>query len=243
MSASFDTAALEALCECGHEIREHARNRKQERGACLHVIDAALNFCKCTQFKEASVKGKKYLGGREGLEAQEPEQQKLPDSEAKSEPAQPQPVRGELFLAQYVRPHYDRDKDDKRFVALEFSLPLTKAHSKIVPDMVRKFWKQLSDGGAKKMGDIEVDPHIVVIYLAPDDKPWLTIDVAEICRANLSVVEETGSDAAKDVIRYSFRVRHESDGPVNENLREFADTKFGDSCWLKCTEIQGKLPL
>jgi hypothetical protein len=187
------------------------------------------------------VKGKSVLAGRE--EREEPEEQKeLPGTAAAADNGQPKSVRDGKMLAKYVRPHYDKDSKDAYVVGLEFSFPLTKDHEKLIPPDVAHSWKSIKSGrNGRKIVDIDVDPHVVHIYLAPDDKPYLSLLFALITNANLALIEETGSGKATDVIRYSFRIQHPSEGSENENLREFADTHFEKQVWLKMEVVQGSL--
>jgi hypothetical protein len=49
--SNFDPATLEVRCVCGHEIKDHARNRKQERTECLHCDPKTGKFCSCKKYK------------------------------------------------------------------------------------------------------------------------------------------------------------------------------------------------
>jgi hypothetical protein len=194
------------------------------------------------------MKGKSTLAGRP-LDAvedfdkatrnvmQNGEQKDLPGITAEA----PQAVRGKMMLAKYVRPHYEKDEKDTYSVSLEFSFPLTKEHEGLLPSEVAHFWKIMKKGGTRKIVDIDIEPHAVDIHLAPDDGVHISLDYARIGHAQLALIEETGSGKAQDVIRFSFRSNHESAGPENKALREFADNHFDKSVWIKLQAVQGSL--
>jgi hypothetical protein len=165
------------------------------------------------------------------------EQEKLPGTDV----PRPQTVRDGKIMAEYVRPHYGKDKHDRYVVGMEFSFPLTKEHEDLIPLDVERLWAVMKKGTPRRAVDLEVDPQAVEIYFAADMKPEISLLFAVITHATLTIVEETGSGKAKDVIRYSFRVEHESSGPVNETLREFADNNFDKKVWLRLSAVQGSL--
>lgn len=163
-------------------------------------------------------------------------QETLPGTE--QEVARPKTVIGNRLLAEYVKPHYDRDKEGDRFVAMEFSFGLTKDHAGKLPESVDDAWKFIRKGINRTIGSIEIAPHLVHVYLASDvQSPEISMLFTDITHGALAVVEERGSGKSSEVIRYSFRVRV----PVDEGICSFADNSFGNTVWLEMEEAQRKL--
>lgn len=180
---------------------------------------------------------------KQGVELEQPEsvpieeQQRLLDG-GDVRPAIPQPVRGKLMLARYVRPHYNIDKDN-RFIELEFSFPLTEMHRKLMPRKVEKAWKFVDGGGSDKVLSLGLAPHDVELFLVPDDDAALTLELAPITKESVVKIEDTGTGSAEEIIRFSFRVRCD----VSNSNCHFADNQFGGDVWLTLTERQGELEL
>lgn len=172
--------------------------------------------------------------------APEAKQEQLPGTEPPAQEA-PLSVQGNKILAKYVRPHYSRH-DGEYQLGMEFSYPLGPEHNDLIPATVRRMWKVIRDVGNRRTVDIPVAPHSVHIHFAPDDKPYLSLLFADIQNATLAMVEETGSGASRDVIRYTFRVVVFSDGPAASEIREFADCHFDKSVWIEMTECQRTIP-
>lgn len=164
-------------------------------------------------------------------------QGEIPGTQEAAPAERPQVVRGDLMLAEFVKPHYTKDKEGQRFVELEFSFGLTREHAGKIPPQVEDAWKFIKRGINKTMGSIEIDPHVVAVHLAPDEKPEVSLLFASITHGALATIEEKGSGEAKDVIRFSFRVRTEVEG----NVCEFADNQFGTAVWIRMQEAQGRL--
>jgi hypothetical protein len=146
-------------------------------------------------------------------------------------------VRDGFALVTFLKPHFDRDKDDHAFVSYEMSLPLTEEHAKWVPEEIAEAWEVVSDHGYK-VGEIRIENQRAEILLAPKVKEGsLIVDTAEIESAMISTVVESGSGEDKEVIRLKFRVRMELDNDAGR----FARVHFGHPVWLKLEPLQRKL--
>lgn len=146
-------------------------------------------------------------------------------------------VRDGYALATFVKPHFERDKDDKPFVSFEISLPLTEEHNKWVPDEIGEAWEIVQNHGYK-LQDIEVENQTCEILLAPKAKDGsLKVDTAEIEKATISTVVEKGTGEEREVIRLHFRIRLELDNDAGR----FARVHFGHTVWLKLQPLQRKL--
>lgn len=164
-------------------------------------------------------------------------QEQIPGTE-QEEQARPKTVIGDRMLVEYVKPHYEKNKDGERFVAMEFSLGLTRDHAGKMPDSVEDSWKFLRKAINRSMAGIEIDPQVVHVYLTSDAKEAeISTLFAEITHGALAIVEERGSGKAAEVTRFSFRVRL----PVDGTVCEFADNSFGNSLWLSMEEAQRSL--
>lgn len=172
---------------------------------------------------------------------EEPVQRELIQEE-QDENADVPAVKKGYAVASFVKPHLERDKDDKAFIAFELSFPLLEEHEKknILPARIVEGWKALVKHGLDKVSIPNVPPQVVELALAPDaiaKQTCLKLEFAEIERANVSVLEEKGSGKSKEVIRLTFRAKCELD---NESMR-FARLHFGHDVWLKLKQVQGDL--
>ena len=156
-------------------------------------------------------------------------------------PVEPKPVRGRQMMANYVLPHYYPVDKDERMVGLEFSFLVTKDHKDedIIPHIVEQAWRFLVNTGGKSFtfnaGDIEAQT--VDIRLVPDDDVELHLSGCEIRKAKLTVIEETGTGAAQDQIRFSFQVVADT----MRNVCTFADHQYGKIVWIEMADSEGKL--
>lgn len=170
-----------------------------------------------------------------------PGQQPLPG--AIEEQTGPALVVNGRMLCEYVKPHFTRDKDDDRFVSLEFSTKLTEAHSTVLPRSVlgaRDFISNghSEDGTGNKVEGIPVKPQTVRIFLTSDTKDEeLMIVGATITHAKVQIVEERGNGEAVKFLRYSFRVMDER----SKNILNFACWNDGRAVWLESRATQESL--
>lgn len=169
----------------------------------------------------------------------EPEQQELP-VDAK---AQPEPVVQDGFLAvNFLRPHIERDKNDKAHVGLEFSLELTEQHREqgILPKRVIEVWDGLVSLGVDEISVDGVPAQDVELALAPramEKSSGLAIKFGEITNGQITVVQAKGDGKAKDITRLKFRVKCEWDTTV----WRFSGTHCAHQLWLRMAQAQGSL--
>jgi hypothetical protein len=167
-----------------------------------------------------------------------PEQQTLVDAKAET----PQMVRNGYLSAEFVKPHTERDKNDKAFVGIEISFPLLEEHraAKVLPSRVIEVWDGLVELGVDNISVDNVPAQVVELALAPDaieKATTLKLPFAEITNAQITVVEAKGDGKSKDVTRLKFRVKVEWD---IETWR-FAGKHFGHTLWVKMQTAQGNL--
>lgn len=162
--------------------------------------------------------------------------QTLVDEDKNAETA----VRKGYALATFVKPHFERDKDGKPFVAYEISLPLTEEHENWLPDEIAEAWEIAKDHGYK-VQDIDVPNQTCEILLSPDGMTakdgGLKVDTTEVEQASISTIVEKGTGEEREVIRLKFRVRMELDNDTGR----FARVHFGHDVWLKLQPLQRKL--
>lgn len=60
-------------------------------------------------------------------------------------------VKNGRMAVTYVKPHFDCDKNDKRTVEFEISVPLNKQLAELVPTKMREEWEYLVRRGNKNM--------------------------------------------------------------------------------------------
>ncbi len=148
----------------------------------------------------------------------------------------PSQIRNGFMAVNYVKPHFDVDKD-KRTAALEFSLELTEGHRSVLPNKLLKEWDYISKGTCKLLDVIGVGAQHFDLRLAPDDKESDLEDNVLIEKIRLQVIENKGTGDAKDIIRLSFRLVCD----LTQNVERFACRNFGKTVWLKMQACQGEL--
>lgn len=189
-------------------------------------------------FRE-SAQGRRAPKNKSG--EREAEQIESPDLQAENETEQPAvTVRNGRMAVTYVKPHFDREKDDRRFVSLELSFPLSSEHEKLLPLRIREAWEFLESSGNKSITVLGVGLQKIEIGLSPEaDGTNLDLKVAQIEKISLASIETTGTGEASEIMRLSFRVLAELDG--NTDLERFACRHFNKQVWIKMEGIQGDL--
>lgn len=148
-------------------------------------------------------------------------------------------VRNGFALVQFLKPHFDRDKDGGGFVSFEMSLPLTDEHEDWAPQEILEAWEFAKDHdyGVK---DVDLDNQSCQIMPSPDEltgKEGLKVSNVDIEKSTISIITEKGTGEERKIVRWHFRLRMELD---NETCR-FARVYFGKNVWLKLHKLQGKL--
>lgn len=167
----------------------------------------------------------------------DPEQLSHEDLAAENPTAEmPDMVRNGRMAVNYVKPHFDIDKD-KRTVALEFSLELTEAHRGVLPLRIHDAWEDLVARGYPRIDVAGISAQKVDIRLAPDDKESDLAGDAIIESVSLATIEDKGTGDAKNVVRLKFRVGFD----LTQTVERFACRNFGNTVWLKMVALQGEL--
>lgn len=147
-------------------------------------------------------------------------------------------VKNGRMAVNYVKPHFECDKDDTRSVGFELSFPLQKEHERYVPKEIREAWDILKQGNVKALALMSVGSQFVELGLASEgDDRDLEIKNAAIEKVQLASIEEKGTGEATEVIRLSFRVMAELD----DDVERFACRHFGKTIWVKMEAVQGSL--
>lgn len=197
-----------------------------------------------------AVKGKGHEGPLDPVEdfgkpttapgsAAEQESKQL-ELEGTPKPDEPKAIRNGKMLAEFVRPHFQKEESGDRFVGFEFAFPLTKEHEENghLPTEVLAEWKHMRKGNVKRTEVESVAQQTIAVGLVPDDpENDLILVAAAIEHPILANVEEKGSGKTKKVIRFSFRAVVDQ---VEQNAR-FAVDHHGDSVWISIQRTQGSL--
>jgi len=171
------------------------------------------------------------------MKDQEQQVMDIPGATLEEQPGPITVVNGRI-LAEYVKPVFTCDKNDDRFVALEFAVKLTEAHKTILPHKVLDAWRFVDGGGGEGVKDIAIAPQTVRIFLTSDSPSEELIIVGGVIEhAKVDIVEERGKGEAVKFTRYSFRVSNER----TKNLINFACWKDGQGVWLECKPTQTSL--
>lgn len=167
-----------------------------------------------------------------------PTQEKLLDTEAAQEPV----VRNGYLVANFVKPHLERNKDDKAYIAFELSFPLTDEHKNhgLLPNRIVEGWNALTKHGFDKVSVPDVPAQTVELALAPDSiekQTCLKMEFAEITNVSVLVVQTKGSGEAKDETHLRFRAKTE----MASELWRWAAVHFGHTVWVKMQTVQSSL--
>lgn len=165
-------------------------------------------------------------------------QEKLLDTDAAQEPV----VRNGYLVANFVKPHLERNKDDKAYIAFELSFPLTDEHKNhgLLPNRIVEGWNALTKHGFDKVSVPDVPAQMVELALAPDSiekQTCLKMEFAEITNVSVLVVQTKGSGEAKDETHLRFRAKTE----MASELWRWAAVHFGHTVWVKMQTVQSSL--
>ncbi len=169
----------------------------------------------------------------------EPEQPAL-GLEGPPQPAEPKAIRNGKMLAQFVRPHFEKEESGDRFVGFEFAFPLTKEHEENghLPAEVLAEWKHMRKGNVKRTEVESVAQQTIAVGLVPDDpENDLVLVAAMIEHPVLASIEEKGSGKLQKVIRFSFRAVVDQ----VEQIARFAVDHHGDPVWISLQRAQDNL--
>ena len=138
----------------------------------------------------------------------------------------------------YVRPHYDIEKGDRRTLAFEISFVLTDEHEGLLPRAINDEWKHFEQGGCDSIRVGPVQPQKFTLAFTPEgDDRNLVIPIVMIQDATLSTVVEKGSGDAVEVTRLKFRAVAE----LTKDVAKFADFQYGKQLWMMLEKAQGSL--
>lgn len=169
-------------------------------------------------------------------EAQEPIQgQLIADSEVAA--IEPSAVQNDRIAATYLGDSKSREKDTA-MVYLDFSFTLTNEHKKFVPDKVADAQTWLTKNDNKLVGVNHLPAQTVDVFLSPNEKsPELHLVGAEMTKATVSMIEETGKGKTKKVVRFKFSLLVERDRDLKDFTWENDDKQF----WLTLEDTQQSL--
>lgn len=134
----------------------------------------------------------------------------------------------------FVKPHYDLDKEDKRLVGLEMSVSLVPELEGHLPEPVEQAWKFLREGGCRRIDVIDIPAQTVDLSVSKAIGKARHLSAVEITHAQVSLIEARGSGDARDTVRFSFRIRT----PVTKEISDFADFAYGNTIWLHMQDAQ-----
>jgi len=168
------------------------------------------------------------------------EQLELPGAQADV----PKVIRNGKMLAQFVKPHFEKEEGGDRYVGFEISLPLTPEHEENghLPNEVIKEWQHFRNGNVKRTEIRAIAAQTITIALVPDNNPddhemEITLTAAAVKKLILAAVMEKGSGISREVVRLSFRAIVEQ----TPNLANFAVNHHGDPVWFSMQRTQGSL--
>jgi hypothetical protein len=157
-----------------------------------------------------------------------------------TKPDEPKAIRSGKMLAQFVRPHFEKEESGDRFVGFEFAFPLTKEHEENghLPTEVLAEWKHMRKGNVKRTEVESVAQQTIAVGLVPDDpQNDLILVAAVIEHPVLANIEDKGSGKTQKVIRFSFRAVVDQ----VEQIARFAVDHHGDPCWISIQRTQPRL--
>jgi len=222
------------------------------RGKGMGPLDPVEDFQKPTvvpgspaadALPEAAEEAEEEFGGptlvedsEEAEETSEAEQLEIPGTQT----VEPPVIRDGKMLAEFVRPHFDKEEGGDRYVGFEISLALTPAHDSNghLPAKILEEWLHMRNGNSKRIDVTGVDAQTIAIGLVSNDpESDLILVAAAIQNPVLAVVKDTGSGKSKTVIRLKFKAVVE----LEKNFSDFAVNHFGDPIWFSIQRTQGSL--
>lgn len=154
----------------------------------------------------------------------------------------PPTVQNGKTLMQFVRLRPTKETDGERLLRLEMSCGLTGENVEQFSKDIRDAYEMLASNEKTLKGiDLaNVEAQTVAIYEASDDaKPSLRAAGVKPQRVSVTVVEETGSTAARDVIRLSMSLPI----PQTPDAGAWALRMHGELVWVEMFDTQAGLGL
>jgi hypothetical protein len=156
----------------------------------------------------------------------------IPDAGVQA--VEPTGIDNDRIAATYLGLSLSRDKD-RKLVSLDFSFVLTDEHHKYIPAKVAEAQDFLVDTDNKMVGVNHLKPHTVDVFKAPNaKKSELHLVGADLTKASVTMVEETGKGITKKVIRFKFSILVERD----EEIIDFGAWNDEQEFWLTMEQTQ-----
>ena len=153
----------------------------------------------------------------------------------------PSVVNGKTLM-QFVRLRPTKETNGERLLRLEMSCGLTSENLEQFTEDIRQAYQMLSNNPKTLKGiDLaNVEAQTVKIYEASDDdSPALEAAGIKPQRVSVTVVEETGSTAARDVIRLAMSLPV----PQTPKAGAWALRMHGELVWVEMYDTQAGLGL
>ncbi len=154
----------------------------------------------------------------------------------------PVTVQNGKTVMQFVRLRPTKEANGERLLRFEMSCALTKENLDQFPVDIRHAYDMLAANNetVKAIDLAHVESQTVKIYEASDDDaPALEAAGVKPQRVSVTVVEETGSTAARDVIRLAMSLPI----PQTPKAGAWALRMHGELVWVQMQDTQGALGL
>jgi len=173
-------------------------------------------------------------------EIRPPEAIAHPDLLAKPEDAiKPVAVQNGRMHGLYMSAGFERDKNKRKLVHLDFSIVLEEACAGLVPEKVREAATWMERTGNKLIEVRGLEPVTFDVFTDPRKaRPLLHLVNAEFVRAIVSFREEVGKGKSREIERFAFRILVER----TQDVIDFAGWNDGQEFWLCMPATQGKVP-
>lgn len=160
----------------------------------------------------------------------------------KPEPTAAPTVLNGKVLMQFVRLRPTKETDGERLLRLEMSCALTEENLASFPADIVGAYKLLAKNSATLKGlDLSsVEPQTVELFEVSDDAtPALRATAIKPQKVSVAIIEETGSTAARNVIRLSMSLPV----PQTPDAGAWALRMHGELVWVEMRDTQGALGL
>jgi len=154
----------------------------------------------------------------------------------------PPTVQNGKTLMQFVRVRPTKETNGERLLRFEMSCGLSNENLEQFPEDIRDAYRMLASNEKTLKGiDLaNVEPQTIAIFEASDDaKPSLKAAGIKPQRVSVTVVEETGSTAARDVIRLAMSLPI----PQTPDAGAWALRMHGELVWVELFDTQAGLGL
>ena len=167
------------------------------------------------------------------------EQIAAPELLAKPEDAvKPVAVQNGRMHALYMSAGFERDKNKRKLVHLDFSITLEEGCDHLIPEKVKDAWLWMLNTENKLVEVRGIPAVTLAAFINPKiSRAMIHLPAAEIVKAVVSCREEVGKGQSREIERFVFRLLVER----TEDVVKFAAWHDGEELWITMPTTQASL--